>query len=261
LRKEDEVMKARLAWVVVLFAGLMMAGVEASAASGLDLKGKFERTFQVTGAANLDVVTGSGDITVRTGDASTVVVKGIIHVGRMEADAEQILSDLEQHPPIVQSGNSIRIGHQEGGERWRHVSIDYELAVPAGSEFKARTGSGDLSITGPLGAVDAQTGSGDVAIESVKGSVRLMSGSGDVRMKEAGASGADVQTGSGDVLVALPSQGGFDLAVQTGSGDVSTATGLTIESWKSSYGSFTGKVRGGGARYAIRTGSGDVRIE
>ncbi len=254
-------MKVRLAWGVGLLAGLMMAGTQASWASGADLKGKFERTFQVTGAANLDVVTGSGDIAVRTGDASTVVVKGIIHVSRMEADAEQLVSDLEQHPPIAQSGNSIRIGHQEGGARGRNVSIDYELVVPSGSEFKAQTGSGDLSVLGPLGAVDVQTGSGDVAIESVKGSVRLMTGSGDVKMKEAGASGADVQTGSGDVAVALPSQGGFDLAVETGSGDVSTASGLSIENMKSSHGSFTGKVRRGGARYAIRTGSGDVRLE
>jgi DUF4097 and DUF4098 domain-containing protein YvlB len=80
-------------------------------------------------------------------------------------------------------------------------------------------------------------------------------------MKEAGASGADVQTGSGDVAVALPPQGGFDLAVETGSGDVSTASGLSIENMRSSHGSFMGKVRGGGTRYAIRTGSGDVRIE
>jgi hypothetical protein len=254
-------MKVRLAWVVVLFAGLMMAVAQASWASGADLKGKFERTFQVAGAANLDVVTGSGDISVMTGDASTVVVKGIIHVRSTEANAEQILRDLEQHPPVAQSGNSIRIGHQEGDERGRNVSIDYELIVPAGSEFKARTGSGDLRLLGSLGAVDVQTGSGDVAIESVKGRVRLMTGSGDIRMKEAGASGADVQTGSGDVAVALPPQGGFDLAVETGSGDVSTASGLSIENMRSSHGSFMGKVRGGGTRYAIRTGSGDVRIE
>jgi DUF4097 and DUF4098 domain-containing protein YvlB len=254
-------MKLRLAWGAGFLAGLMIAAAQAPWASGADLRGKFERTFQVTGAANLDVATGSGDITVRTGDASTVVVKGTIHVNSMEAGAEQLLRDLEQHPPVTQSGNSIRIGHEEGGERRRNVSIDYELVVPSGSEFKARTGSGDLSVSGPLGAVDVQTGSGDVAIESVKGIVRLMTGSGDIRMKDAGAGGADVQTGSGDVAVALPSQGGFDLAVQTGSGDVSTATGLTIESWKSSHGSFMGKVRGGGTRYAIRTGSGDVRIE
>jgi hypothetical protein len=254
-------MKLGLAWRAGLFAGLMMVAAQTPWASAADLKGKFERTFQVTGAANLDVVTGSGDISVRTGDASAVVVKGIIHVRSTEPDAEQILRDLEEHPPVAQSGNSIQIGNEGGSERTRNVSIDYELVVPSGSEFKARTGSGDLSVSGPLGAVDVRTGSGDVAMDSVKGSVRLMTGSGDIRMKGAGAGGADVQTGSGDVAVALPTEGGFDLAVETGSGDVSTATGLTIQSWKSSHGSFMGKVRGGGTRYAIRTGSGDIRIE
>ena len=209
-------MKVGLAWVVGFSAAGMMGAAQAPGAWGADLKARCGGAFQGPGAANGDVATASGDIAVKTGDASTVVVKGTIHVRSTEPDAEQILRDLEEHPPIVQSGNSIQIGNEEGGERTRNVSIDYELVVPSGSEFKARTGSGDLSVSGPLGAVDVRTGSGDVAMDSVKGSVRLMTGSGDVRMKEAGGSGAEVQTGSGDVLVAVPSQGGFDLAVEDG---------------------------------------------
>lgn len=259
-------MKLASSWAGKLLAEVTVAIVAvalAPRANASQVKGKFERTLKVTGPASLDVATGSGNIAVSTGDSNNVIVRGTVQVhyeasGDME-DAQDILSKIRANPPVEQHGNSISIGH-ETGSRYRHVSIDYELIVPRQSEFLARTGSGDLSIAGPLKSVDLKTGSGDARIESVLGSVQLTTGSGNVALKEAGSGGAAVRTGSGDVTVNLPSEGGLDLSVQTGSGDISMERGMPIESVSTQHHMLIAKVRGGGASFVVQTGSGDVVI-
>jgi DUF4097 and DUF4098 domain-containing protein YvlB len=247
----------------VVLAAAVLVGAFALRADASQAKGNFERSLSVSDLAKLMVETGSGDITVKTGDASTVHVRGTIHInfesGGDLSSAEAKLREIEAHPPIEQSGNSIRIGRQEGSG-YDHVSIDYELVVPPGSEFTARTGSGDLKIWGPLSSADARTGSGDAVVESVKGNLRLTTGSGDVAMKESGGSGAEIETGSGNVIVDLPKQGGLNLSVRTGSGDISTDHDMPFESVDTRRGVLKAKVRGGGADFIIQTGSGDVHI-
>ena len=41
-------------------------------------EGHFDRTLQVNGSVTLDVSTGSGDITVKTGGSNQVVVHGTV---------------------------------------------------------------------------------------------------------------------------------------------------------------------------------------
>ena len=48
----------------------------------------------------------------------------------------------------------------------RNISIDYELTVPTETQFNGQTGSGDLSVEGIRGPVDAKTGSGDMSFRS-----------------------------------------------------------------------------------------------
>ncbi|MGE5325626.1 MAG: DUF4097 family beta strand repeat-containing protein, partial [Deltaproteobacteria bacterium] len=193
--------------ILAVLAVAFVAGALAPQAFATQVMGKFERNFNVTGPANLDIETGAGDISVSTGESNNVIVRGTVHVFyeslRGKEDAQDILSKIQANPPVEQHEDTISAGH-ETGSLYRHVIIDYELVVPRQSEFLAQTGSGDLAITGPLKSVDIKTGSGDARVESVMGSVRLTTGSGDVSLKEVGSGGASVRTGSGDVMVSLP---------------------------------------------------------
>src|SRR5215472_12363077 len=71
----------------------------------------FERSLKVSGPVDLEVSTGSGDITVRPGEASTVRIIGKIqaHDNGGENNAEKKVRYLEQNPPIQQDGNRIHI--------------------------------------------------------------------------------------------------------------------------------------------------------
>lgn len=217
-------------------------------------QGQFERTLQVSGPVDLEVLTHSGDVTVRAGSGGSVFIRGKIHVGDhwlmggREADVHQI----EQNPPIRQEGNSIHIEYVD----MKNISVDYEISVPANTTVRSRSGSGDQIIEGTHGNVDVQTGSGDVKLANLTGEIHLQTGSGnirarqvagpvrggtgsgDVEIEEAASGDIDLHTGSGNII-AHGVQGGFH--GETGSGDV-TAEGTQTGSWE------------------IHTGSGNVHV-
>jgi hypothetical protein len=217
-------------------------------------QGTFDKTLQVSGPVDLEVLTHSGDVTVRAGSSGSVQIHGKIFVndhwlgGSRNADVQAI----EQNPPIRQDGNSIHIDYVNA----HNISVDYEITVPANTTVRTHSGSGDQEIDGTHGNIDVQTGSGDVKLANVSGEVQLQTGSGDVRgrqvagavrggtgsgdveLEEAGQGDIDLHTGSGNMTV-RGVRGGF--RGETGSGDISVE-GTQTSSWE------------------IRTGSGNVSV-
>jgi hypothetical protein len=218
-------------------------------------QGTFDKTLQVNGPVDLEVLTHSGDVTVRAGSSGSVVIHGKIFVGDrwFGGHREDDVHAIEQNPPIRQEGNSIHIDYVNV----RNISVDYEITVPAQTTVRTRSGSGDQTIEGTQGNVDVQTGSGDVKLRSLKGEIRLQTGSGDVRAREISGS-VRGGTGSGDVEIEESGPGDIDL--HTGSGGVS-ARGIQ--------GSFHGETGSGdvtaegtqSGTWEIRTGSGGVRVK
>ena len=93
----------------------------ASGIAAASVQGSFERTYSVSGAVDLQVLTRSGDITVHSGPAGTVTVRGKIHVGErwFSGGRETDVSEIEKNPPIQQSGNSIHIDYLNAHDfRW-----------------------------------------------------------------------------------------------------------------------------------------------
>jgi DUF4097 and DUF4098 domain-containing protein YvlB len=217
-------------------------------------QGTFERTLTVSGPVNLEVLTHSGDVTVRAGSSGSVFIRGKIYVGDhwLMGNRQGDVHEIEQHPPIRQEGNNVHIDYVN----IRNISVDYEISVPADTVVRTRSGSGDQIIEGTRGNVDTQTGSGDVKLANLTGEIRLQTGSGNVRARQ--ISGAvKGGTGSGDVEVEEISSGDIDMHTgsgnitargvqggfhgETGSGDV-TAEGVPTGSWE------------------IHTGSGNVHV-
>jgi DUF4097 and DUF4098 domain-containing protein YvlB len=262
------------------------------------IKGSFERSLKVSGSVDLEVSTGSGDITIRSSEAGAVRIRGKIqaHDNWDNSNAEKKVRYLEQNPPIEQDGNHIRIGRLEDRELTHNVTIDYEIEVPVETQVTSSTGSGDVSVEGIRGPVNAMSGSGDLKLHSVQSDVTLKTGSGNVSLEEVSGGRVEVQTGSGDVelsdlrcamrvrtgsgdisaegeltgdwtlhagsggiSVRLPSEAGFDLDAHTSSGEIHTGLPITVQG-SIGRGDLRGKVKGGGMRLELRTGSGDITI-
>ena len=150
-----------------------------SLASAATDQGRFERKFQINGSAQLDVHTGSGDVTVNSGPPGAVTVIGRIHVSNrwLLGERSSKVQEIENNPPVRQDGNTIHIEPTN----LNNISVDYEITVPAETQVHSRTGSGDVRIQDLTGELDLQSGSGDLWLQDIGGNVQTRSGSGDVR--------------------------------------------------------------------------------
>lgn len=228
--------------------------------------GTFERTLQVSGPVRMELTSGSGNITVRTGANHSVHV-----VARIQArdswfgmSAAEKIRSLEANPPIEQQGNVIRIGkiaNSESGAWWfwwtpYNVSIDYDLTVPAQTELVSGTGSGDQSINGLRVSCTAKTGSGNIRVEDMVGDLQLNTGSGDLKISSVKGA-VNAKTGSGTIH-AIGVAG--EVSAFTGSGRVEIEQ-VALDNATIKTGSGGVVLRGAQGGVRIETGSGEIRIE
>jgi DUF4097 and DUF4098 domain-containing protein YvlB len=218
----------------------------------------FDLSFPVSGDAALDATAESGDIVVRSGEGSSIQVRGRVEVRRgwqVPSNAAELARQVAAQPPVSQHGQTVTLARIADETARRAVSISYEVTVPARTAVTARSGSGNVLVQGVQLAVAARSGSGDVRVQGAGGDADLRSGSGDIDV-DGVAGTARVNTGSGSVrargigagLHASTGSGDID-ATLTGRGDVQTSTG-------------SGSIRLTGIVGAVQasTGSGDVDV-
>jgi|SRR5271166_289979 len=241
-------------------------------------EGHFDRTLTVSGVVNLDLTTGSGNIAIKVGGSNQTIVHGTIHSNSWFSNAEDAVHQVESNPPIQQSGNSIRIGYNLPEDVKRHISISYEITLPADAAVQAHSGSGSIGIEGVRGEVQAQTGSGDIRLRDLGGRVHAQTGSGGIRAQDVAAPFYG-HTGSGDIQAELNGSGDVDiqsgsggvhlrgikggLRARTGSGDIS-ADGSVTAGWQVHTGSGTIRLAvgsGNGFSLDIHTGSGSIHSD
>jgi hypothetical protein len=259
---------------------LILAALLAAAAPAQAQDGSFEQTLNVTGPVNLSVDTRSGSIVVRGGSTGEVVIRGEIRLQRnwmgMKGGSDTV-AEIEQNPPITQTGNTIRIAKLDRN-LGRRISLSYEITVPENTKIDADTGSGSIRLSDVQGPVDADTGSGGIEIENiaagatldtgsgsirasgVRGSFSADTGSGSIRAELLGGGPVDLDTGSGSIRVS-----GVDgrLKASAGSGSV-TAEGNPTGDWEIESGSGSVNVTfPGNASFDLsaRTSSGSVRTD
>ncbi len=222
--------------VVAKLSAVAVAILLASTAASASEQGHFEKTFQVSGGASLEVFTRSGDIVVRKGPAGSIAITGRIHVGDrwFSGGRKSEVEEIEKNPPLQQSGNHVRIDYVNRN----NISIDYEITAPPDTKVQTKSGSGDQTIEGMQAGVEIETGSGDVRLNDLAGDIRIHTGSGNVQAR--GAAGPfEARAGSGDISIEERSKG--DVRLETGSGNI--------------------EVRGVDGGVRASTGSGDVRID
>lgn len=236
----------------LLGATLLLAGLSVGCI-GPVVHGNFDRTLTVSGPARLYLSNGSGSTRIHAGPPGHIHIHGEFRIrGWLWGNPRRTAAELSQNPPIRQEESLVHVGSSRfaGGK----VSIDYTIEIPADTEVRANTGSGDLSVEGVAGPVTTHVGSGDVDFKEIQGDVRAITGSGDVRLAAVQGS-AEVTAGSGDIE--MKSIGGR-VRVTAGSGDItvsSPGSAITIRT-----GSGDIRVTGASSDLRIQTGSGTVTI-
>jgi hypothetical protein len=223
-----------------------------------DYQGSFDRTLKVTAPVELEVTTSSGNIVVHPGNALTVQVHATIQVSRRVGadDAQKKIQYLQNHPPIEQTGSYIRIGKIADPAILRQVSISYDLVVPAATQLRAQTGSGDQAIEGIKGPVKASAGSGNIRVSGLNDEARLDTGSGDIELASLGGA-VYAETGSGNIRA---SGLAGTVRARTGSGDI-RLEGKSSGPVSVDTGSGNVEVRGVQGALRAQTGSGNIIVE
>jgi len=241
----------RRIYSLVVLAMLLTAAVTANAA----VTGRFERTLQVPGTVDLEIATGSGNVTVKTGPPGTMHIIGTIRANSFFGGGEDRVRAIEQNPPISQTGGIIRIGRNTDSNLMQNISISYDVVVPAETVLKSSTGSGDQNISGLKNAVRISTGSGELKINSIGGAVRASTGSGNIEIADVTGS-VNAQTGSGELHIR--NSGAVELSTGSGTIEVSGVRGGAHAKTGS------GDIRVNGeatAPWQLHTGSGDVKVQ
>lgn len=204
----------------------------------------WERTVTVTktgvspDAGRLGLCTIVGDIDVVAGDTEAVEI--VFHIratgsqARQAVEAQEVAWDLRQD-----DGTLGLVAFQVPDQRRqgdRQASVDIELQVPGQGpyEVRARTHVGAIDVQAPaLGTTDLASSTGDVdgVIDHLGGELSAMASVGDVDLEIGSISTTDLdlQTGTGDIDLGLPSDPatGYDVTGRAGVGDVDITIGPT----------------------------------
>ena len=245
-----------------------LAGVTASAQD-------FQRSFNLGAGGSVNVRNISGDVIVNGHDGQAIIVTAI----KSGRDRDKV--NIEDRS----TGNAVdvRVDYPDRCDNC-DVDVRFEVKVPRSIAYKfnsfssvsgnvsvtgvtgdlnAKTISGETTVNNVNGSVNASSVSGDVHVGKVEGTVSAKSTSGDVEVEilslEGAAASMEFSSVSGDVLVKLPGNLDADVKLSTMSGGLKTDFPLTIE--ESKYGTgrkANGKIGNGSRVLKISTLSGDV---
>jgi len=261
--------------------------------------GHFERTLNVSATPDLYVTNGSGNIQIHAGSGNQIHVSARIHSGWsvFGGTDESAIKRIESEPPIVQEGNTVRVGDLGHQHDYNNISIDYDITAPAGVALNLHSGSGDITtdavgrfltaqsgsgnvrahgVSGPAelstgsgditldeqaaGDIKARTGSGNIHIHGLNGGLTARAGSGDIDAEGHLSGAANLTSGSGNIKLHLGADAHFNLEAATGSGDIRIHYPGAPQMGESLRHHMTAPINGGGPALEVRTGSGDVEI-
>lgn len=207
-----------------------------------DVESRIDSTFAFTRSGVVDLTQISGDVIVTAWDRAEARVRGFSERGRLRTQL---------------SSSSITV--EVESDRGRVGDSRFEVSVPVGVRVIARSRSGDVTVRGTRGAVEASSMSGDIVVTDAADRIVMETLSGDVRAS--GLAGT-VRSESVSGTIELRGVDG-EIRAETTSGDVSV-TGATSRSVLAT--TVSGEVEYDGTidangRYEFRSHSGDIRLD
>jgi hypothetical protein len=247
---------------------------------GPDREGSFTRELTVSGKTVLDVQSGAGAVSVRPGSGDKVTVRARIRARGLftgMSGAEKV-KRIQDNPPVVQQGSTVRVGKIGDSELRKDVFIDYDITLPADAQINISTGAGNINLRSLKGPVRATTGAGTILAEDLADDVRLESGAGavDVRgargrldaksgagsIKASGEPKKDwrLEVGAGSIHVEAPGDASFELEAETGIGKVTVSPDFHLKASSTSNSRVYGTVGNGGPVLYVNNGAGSIDI-
>jgi DUF4097 and DUF4098 domain-containing protein YvlB len=240
-----------LALARVVLALALFAPVAGSAQGGSDrnrerefqdAQSRIDTTFAFNRTGVVDLTQLSGDVVVTSWDRAEARVRAYAERGRVRS-----------------SLSSSRLSLDIETVRGRVGDSRFEVTVPVGVRVIARSTSGDVSVRGTRGAVEATSTSGDVEVSEATDRIVIESVSGDVRASQLNG---QVRSEAVSGTIELREVSG-DIRAETTSGDISLTRVVSrnvVTTTVSGELDYEGTIDASG-RYEFHAHSGDIRLE
>jgi DUF4097 and DUF4098 domain-containing protein YvlB len=207
-----------------------------------DVQSRIDTTFTFSRTGVVDLTQVSGDVVVTGWDRGEARIRAYAERGRIRS-----------------SLSSSRLTLEIESVRGRVGDSRFEVFVPVGVRVLVRSTSGDVTVKGTKGLVDARSTSGDVTVAEATDRVVIESVSGDVHGSQLTG---EVRSESVSGTIEIRNASG-DVRAETTSGDVSLL-GVTSRSVFAT--TVSGEVEYDGTidangRYEFHSHSGDIRLE
>lgn len=260
---------------------------------------QWDKTFQISGKADLRLDTNDGAIELNSSDSREVRV-------RVTTTGWRIASGEVEITRQYQNGDRVEVEVRVPRMRWSfsfsgiHRDLRVEVTVPREANVDLHTGDGHIAARNINGQIRLDSGDGHITAENLHGNIRIhtrdghieasgLDGSldadtGDGRMRIRGrfdflrlrtsdgsitaealpgskiTSEWNIRTGDGSITLRLPEGFSANLDATTGDGAISSQLPVTV-SGPLNKTSLHGKMNSGGPSLTIRTGDGSIRIE
>ena len=206
-----------------------------------DYTSRIDTTLAFGPRGTVDLRIASGDIVVTAWNRDEVKVHAYSERGSLQFEPSQTSLTL-----------SVRSRYGSTGD------TRYEVTVPAGTRVLMQSASGDISVSGTRGEIDARSASGDVQISDAADRVSVHTISGEIQASRI-AGNLSVETVSGDLQI---DRVAGDVDVATVSGEISLSdirSKYVKANTTSGEVQYQGTVDDGG-RYDFHSHSGGVRV-
>ncbi len=193
----------------------------------------FHRVWSLAPGKSIEIEGVNGQIRARGSAGKLVEVSAWKH-GRRSDPARVTIQVLEHRDGVTlcvqyPDGHGERNTCEPGGQSQQHVddndvSVDFEVLVPAGVRFVARTVNGSVQATGLVADAEAHTVNGAVTVETRgRAEARTVNGAVRARLGRPGGSGpVSLKTVNGSITVELPDEAAADLRARTLTGTIET---------------------------------------
>lgn len=210
----------------------------------------------------IEATAGSGQAevrafkTARRSDPESVEIKVVEHAGGVTICAVYPTPDDSRRPNECEPGDG---GHSR--TRDNDVQVRFEVKVPAGIRFVAKTVNGGVEARGLDADVEARTVNGSIHVATRgRAEARTVNGSIEAALGRADWSGRnEFKTVNGAITLDLPANLSTELSARTVNGDIETDFPLTVTG-RFSRRSLKGTIGAGGRQLELETVNGAIRL-
>jgi DUF4097 and DUF4098 domain-containing protein YvlB len=253
---------------------IFVLGLAAVLPAGAD---EWSKTYTIAGKPDLRVETSDANIRVTTWDQNTIEAKVI--TSRYKIGEGGIRVEEHQSGDLVEI--AVRYPRHSFTIDWGQHRVDLIIQMPREGKVNLRTGDGKIDLAGFKGEMDLHSGDGSENLDGVDGKLHastsdghirasgrfdeldLKTGDGHVEVRAAAgsslAAGWRLETGDGNVTLALPAELSADVDLHTGDGHIDLDMPVTTFG-KIRENEVRGKLNGGGSLLTIHTGDGSIHL-